>query len=233
MKLSTLFERNAASSSKGSTPTSSTSSSRTPSTMNGDTEKQNAETGSVQPVHVYSLRIFLMGVLVSMGGLIFGYDTGEPIHVAIFEILMLIDHRPNLRVSCHEGFPPPFRRHYRCEGQSRILQQPQGHDCGAPLHRNHAGCFIGCSFGRPFRAQDVCSSMLCRKAAMLTHDWQLDYIRMRGILCRQHCSDHDSRSLVPSADRPTGIGSRYRNLFCSYADVPSRNSPSTSSWDTD
>lgn len=42
--------------------------------MNQDSEKPREQHG---PVHVYSLRVFLTGVLVSMGGIIFGYDTGE------------------------------------------------------------------------------------------------------------------------------------------------------------
>lgn len=30
-----------------------------------------------EPIRIFRLRIILMGVLVSMGGLIFGYDTGK------------------------------------------------------------------------------------------------------------------------------------------------------------
>lgn len=30
-----------------------------------------------EPIRIFRLRIILMGILVSMGGLIFGYDTGK------------------------------------------------------------------------------------------------------------------------------------------------------------
>lgn len=47
---------------------------RNSDTTNGqETEKQLPND---EPIRIFRLRIILMGILVSMGGLIFGYDTG-------------------------------------------------------------------------------------------------------------------------------------------------------------
>lgn len=42
------------------------------------TEKgNNGAASSHQPVKIFRLRIFAMALIVSLGGLIFGYDTGK------------------------------------------------------------------------------------------------------------------------------------------------------------
>jgi MFS transporter, SP family, sugar:H+ symporter len=43
-----------------------------------DVEKHAAEQGVVDtPLHWMTMRVFAMGVIVSLGGMIFGYDTGQ------------------------------------------------------------------------------------------------------------------------------------------------------------
>jgi SP family sugar:H+ symporter-like MFS transporter len=42
-----------------------------------DLEKEAGQSLDNGPVHVFTLRVFVMGVIVSIGGMIFGYDTGQ------------------------------------------------------------------------------------------------------------------------------------------------------------
>jgi hypothetical protein len=57
----------------------STSGSKTPpnESEHADLEKEAGQSLENGPVHVFTLRVFVMGVIVSIGGLIFGYDTGQ------------------------------------------------------------------------------------------------------------------------------------------------------------
>ena len=62
------------------------------------------------PIPRLTLASFVMGVLVSMGGFIFGYDTGKLTCIPGHEEFQLTKgSRPDLRVPDHGGFPPPFR----------------------------------------------------------------------------------------------------------------------------
>lgn len=42
-----------------------------------DLEKEAGETLDNTPVRTFTPRVLLMGIIVSIGGLIFGYDTGQ------------------------------------------------------------------------------------------------------------------------------------------------------------
>jgi hypothetical protein len=42
-----------------------------------DLEKEAGEPLDSSPVRIFTLRVFLMGMIVSIGGMIFGYDTGQ------------------------------------------------------------------------------------------------------------------------------------------------------------
>jgi hypothetical protein len=42
-----------------------------------DLEKEAGEPLDNTPVRIFTVRVFLMGMIVSIGGMIFGYDTGQ------------------------------------------------------------------------------------------------------------------------------------------------------------
>jgi SP family sugar:H+ symporter-like MFS transporter len=69
---------------RGAQPThehddATTSGSKTPpdASEHADLEKEAGQRLENGPVHVFSLRVFTMAIIVSIGGLIFGYDTGQ------------------------------------------------------------------------------------------------------------------------------------------------------------
>ena len=55
------------------------------------TVSPDAEKGSHEPVHLLSMRVISMGLIVSMGGFIFGYDTG------------LFSYRVNFHIELHSN----------------------------------------------------------------------------------------------------------------------------------
>ena len=63
------------------------------------------------PVRFLSPRSLAMGVLVSMGGFIFGYDTGmASISSTLYDDTGLTeDYRADLGVPCYEGLPSAIR----------------------------------------------------------------------------------------------------------------------------
>jgi hypothetical protein len=52
-----------------------------------DLEQEAGRPQDDQPVHYLTFRVFVMGVVVSIGGMIFGYDTGTKLLQAILRVL--------------------------------------------------------------------------------------------------------------------------------------------------
>ena len=63
------------------------------------------------PVRFLSPRSLAMGVLVSMGGFIFGYDTGTVSFCSTLhdDMRLMEEYRADLGVPCHEGLPSTIR----------------------------------------------------------------------------------------------------------------------------